>query len=129
MQLNMNIKNKSIMGKKWQRTLHRYFSKEDMHTSNRHIKGCSTSLIIKEMQRKPTNKYYSILIRMCIINKLGLPWWLLQCRRHGLIPGLGRSPGGGMKTHSSNLAWRIPWAEEPARLQSTGSHSQTRLNN
>ena len=26
----------------------------------------------------------------------------------GLIPGLGRSPGGGMATHSSILAWRIP---------------------
>ena len=27
----------------------------------------------------------------------------------------------GMATHSSILAWRIPWAEEPGRLQSTGS--------
>jgi len=30
-------------------------------------------------------------------------------------------------THSSILAWRIPWAEEPGGLQSTGSQSQTRL--
>ena len=28
----------------------------------------------------------------------------------GLIPGLGRSPGEGKATHSSILAWRIPWA-------------------
>ena len=27
----------------------------------------------------------------------------------------------GMATHSSILAWRIPWAEEPGRLQSMGS--------
>jgi len=27
---------------------------------------------------------------------------------------------GGMATHSSILAWRIPWTEEPGRLQSTG---------
>ena len=27
-----------------------------------------------------------------------------------------------MATHSSILAWRIPWTEEPGRLQSTGSH-------
>ena len=27
----------------------------------------------------------------------------------------------GMATHSSILAWRIPWTEEPGRLQSTGS--------
>ena len=32
-----------------------------------------------------------------------------------------------MATHSSTLAWRIPWTEEPAGLQSTGSQSQTRL--
>ena len=30
-----------------------------------------------------------------------------------LIPGLGRSPEGGMAAHSSILAWRIPWTEEP----------------
>ena len=30
----------------------------------------------------------------------------------------------GMATHSSILAWRIPWAEEPSRLQSMG---RTRL--
>ena len=32
-----------------------------------------------------------------------------------------------MATHSSILAWRIPWTEEPGRLQSTESQSQTRL--
>ena len=37
----------------------------------------------------------------------------------GLIPGLGRSKE--MVTHSSILAWRIPWTEEPGGLQSTGS--------
>ena len=32
-----------------------------------------------------------------------------------------------MATHSSILAWRISWTEEPGRLQSMGSQSQTRL--
>ena len=32
-----------------------------------------------------------------------------------------------MATHSSILAWRIPWMEEPGRLQSMGSQSQTQL--
>ena len=41
----------------------------------------------------------------------------------GSIPGLGRSPGGGShKTHSSILAWKIPWTEAPGGLQSKGSH-------
>ena len=39
----------------------------------------------------------------------------------GLIPGSGRSPGGGHGNNSSILAWRIPWTEEPGRLQSIGS--------
>ena len=42
----------------------------------------------------------------------------------GSIPGLGRSPGEG---HGSILAWRTPWTEEPGKLQSMGSQSQTRL--
>ena len=40
----------------------------------------------------------------------------------GSIPGLGRSPGEGMATHSSIPAWRISWTEEPGGLQSVGSH-------
>ena len=39
----------------------------------------------------------------------------------GSIPGLGRSPGEGMATHSNILAWEIPWIEEPRGLQSMGS--------
>ena len=36
------------------------------------------------------------------------------------VPGLGRSPEEGMATHSSILAWRIPWKEEHGGLQSIG---------
>ena len=39
----------------------------------------------------------------------------------GSIPGLGRSPEEGMATHSSILAWRIPWTEELGKLQTMGS--------
>ena len=41
----------------------------------------------------------------------------------GSTPGSGRSPGElekKMATHSSTLAWKIPWTEEPGRLQSMG---------
>ena len=40
----------------------------------------------------------------------------------GLITGLGRSPGEGHGNQYCILAWRIPWTEEPGRLQSLGSH-------
>ena len=36
------------------------------------------------------------------------------------IPGLGRSSGKGTASFSSILTWRIPWTEEPGRLQSMG---------
>ena len=46
----------------------------------------------------------------------------------GLIPGLGKIPlEKEMATHSSILAWRIPWMEEPGGLQSTGSDMTERL--
>ena len=38
----------------------------------------------------------------------------------GSISGLGTSPGEEMATHSSILAWRIPWTEGPHGLQSKG---------
>ena len=40
-------------------------------------------------------------------------------RDRDLIPASGRSPGGEMATHSSVLAWKIPWTEELGGLQST----------
>ena len=39
----------------------------------------------------------------------------------GLIPGSRRSPGEVKRTHSSILAWEIPWTEESGKLQSMGS--------
>ena len=39
----------------------------------------------------------------------------------GQIPALGRSPGERIAAHSSILAWRIPWTEEPDGLQSMRS--------
>ena len=39
----------------------------------------------------------------------------------GLISGSGRSLEKEMATHSSTLAWKIPWMVEPGRLQSKGS--------
>ena len=56
-----------------------------------------------------------------------LPWWLrwqricLQCRRPRVwFPWSGRDPGEG-NDNSNIFAWKIPWTEEPARLQSLGS--------
>ena len=53
----------------------------------------------------------------------------LPAKRETRIRSLGQEDPleKGMATHSSILAWRIPWTEEPEELQSVGSQSQTRL--
>ena len=46
-----------------------------------------------------------------------------DARNVSSVPGSRRSLEEEMATHSSILAWEIPWTEEPGRLQSVGSQS------
>ena len=78
-------------------------------------------VLVRKLKKELSGSFVLILDR-------GLPWWLSSkeptCNAGdtGVIPGSGRAPEEVTATHSSILAWRIPWTEEPARLQSMESH-------
>ena len=65
-QLNTRKTTQSKSGKKH---LNRHFSKDDTQMANKHMKRCSKSLIIREVQIKTTMRCHLTLVRMAIIKK------------------------------------------------------------
>ena len=88
--------------KNWEKDLNRHFSKED-----KHMKRCSTSFIIREMQIKTIMRYHLIPVRMAVIKKSTNSWCWRRWEERGTL---------GRDVNWCSQFWGRKWQPTPVFL-------------